>query len=128
MIPADVVTAPRWSEIAVAATSGSAATLNLDTVGPQTASNATTRDIGARQRYIRVKVFNADCSIVFAANATKAGNVTHLTAGTNQTTGGYPISAGTYEDFCCPSDFQVLGFITGGGAGFIVVYINSRPL
>jgi hypothetical protein len=127
MIPADVVTAPRWSEIAIMATSGSAASQKLDLLGPQTSGQGN-HDIGARQRYVRVKAMTADCSVVFASTAANAQNVTHLTAGVNQTSGGYPIAAGTYEDFVCPSDYPFIGYITGGGAGSLIVYINSRPL
>ena len=126
-IPADVVLAPRWSEIAVRATSSTAATFDLDLLGPQTAAIQASRPtVGARQRYVRITCMTADCSIVFAGSSADADDVTHLTAGVNAATGGHPMTAGTYQDFEVPYDFHFIGYITASAAGSLVIHINSR--
>ena len=123
---ADAVLAPRWSEIGVYASSSTAATANLNLVGPQTPSTKVSeRMIGATDRYVRIYAYTTDVVVVFAATSATADDVTFNTAAVNAVTGGVPIVAGTYQDFWVPTDYFWLGFITASAAGTVVVYINS---
>jgi len=123
---ADAVLAPRWSEIGVYATSSSAATANLNLLGPQTATTKVSEmEVGATKRYVRISAFTSDVAICFADTTGHADDVTFNTAGVNQASGGHIIMAGTFQDFIVPDDYFWLGFITASAAGFITVYINS---
>lgn len=120
-----LVKAPRWSEIVTVATSGTVGTFNTDLVGPQVAAVGGQSSVGARQKYLSVCAMAADCWIVLAATAAKAGNIVVATAGTNVIGGCWPMTAGIPQGFFIPNDMSFLGFRTAGGAGFLTFYISS---
>lgn len=127
--PADVVLGPRWSEIAVRTTSSTAATLDLDTLGPQTAS-AVVQSVGARKCYVRICAVTTDVAVVFAASSADADDVVYPSsgsAGVNATSGCVPIFASSYQDFTVPADMPFLGYVTASAAGILVIFISSRP-
>ncbi len=126
---ADIVLAPRWSEGFVAATSSTAATKNLDLLGPQTAT-AASQDTGARLKYVRIYAVTTDVAVAFADTPGHADDVLFPAsgnAGTNAVTFCVPVFASTYQDFVVPGDYNWLGYVTASATGVIVVYISSRP-
>lgn len=119
------VLAPRWSEGATVATSSTAGTIDLDTIGPQTAG-ALRSSTGARQKFITLCAMTANCWVVFANTSADADDINDATAGTNQTTFCWPLTAGIPQSFIVPNDFAWLGYIAeGSGSGTLTMYISS---
>lgn len=118
------VLAPRWSEIATVATSSTAATIDLDTVGPQVASPARS-STGARKKYVTLCAMTADCWVVFASTSADADDINDATAGVNQTTGCWPLTQGIPQSFYVPTDYAWLGYITASATGTLTIYISS---